>query len=831
MGLLRSEVMKRGTLIIPSHRARKLMDLLGRHGGLQLLDMNATSLRRQYKRYIQRIEEMERKLRFLFELIGGLSDVEICQNDPSAFLECDYSYQLEKVESTLNKLYDQFLRFRDNNLDLQNQRNSTLEEQFVVSMAVKYTRLGRRVTQDQFQKTAETNIPLRTSFEHSARQALLSHDTLMEEEYSPLSGYSPSVMFSSIAGVISTEAQHSFERILFHTTRGNSFGIFEQITEDDPQAKGKPLGVSAFVVYYQGSSQSIMAEKIRNVCTSFDCRIYDWITDPEEGQKRLTELPDKLLDKEKTLQAYEQYFKKEIAVLLEVAQPSRNSLIEDWRLFCIKEKAIYCALNLFEGEDIHMRVNCWFPASQENELRLILSKESQPEQVSALLLTDDSPVKDSPPTFTRSSDFTSVFQAIVDTYGIPRYREANPALFTTATLPFLFAIMYGDIGHGLCIFLMGLFLFSSYFNVKSLGDIGGMLYDSRYLIVLMGFFSVFCGSLYNEFFGLGLSIFGTRWVEIPTPHSNSTISHWNPSSGFPYPYGMDPKWKGAVNELSYLNSFKMKFSVIMAFVQMLGGILLKGSNTLHFNSPLDFIFEFLPQIILFISFVGYMAFLIIFKWMTPLTVNKPNLIQVMVKLSLFQRLQPNEVMFASQQRVQYNLLMWMVISIVLMVLPKPLILWAKKSVEERRRMLPMAQNGELMEPEKEEGEGVMDLFLHQFLEATEFILGILSNTASYLRLWALSLAHQQLSVIFFEKTVFLAFSGTNMFVMTLALFLLVTAFTCVTAGALLAMDSVECFLHALRLQWVEFQNKFYKADGVKFEPFELRRILAEVPVT
>jgi V-type H+-transporting ATPase subunit a len=43
---------------------------------------------------------------------------------------------------------------------------------------------------------------------------------------------------------------------------------------------------------------------------------------------------------------------------------------------------------------------------------------------------------------------TSVFQGIVNTYGVPRYREANPALFYIATFPFLFGVMYGGAPSG-----------------------------------------------------------------------------------------------------------------------------------------------------------------------------------------------------------------------------------------------------------------------------------------------------------------------------------------------------------------------------------------------
>jgi len=830
--------MKHGTLVLPVDRARQFIDLIGANTKMQFEDMNARDMYRPYKKYIQRIDEMERILRFLMDELTKVPGAEVIRNNVDNFLENADEYKLDEVEARLKQIHQDFIQFKENNAKLTGKRNAALEERYVVQTAIA----------SMAQISANTrSSPVREDgdqFEFAASRSLL------DDEEGGASRRTLETMFSNIAGVIPQAEQDRFARTLFRATRGNTFTHFQQIFEpmQDPKT-GREVHKSVFVIYFQdtrpGSSVSAMSEKIQKICSSYGVNTYRWPTSRESAEEMRISLQVQVEDQDRLLKAHENFVRSEATALLEPARFGSDSLIEEWRMFCLKEKSIYAALNLFEGH-MNLRANCWYPAAEEDEIRRMLIQHSAGQGLghsSAMLVSDRTMPRRSPPTYIRKNDFTAIFSDLVFEYGVPRYGEVNAALFTIVTFPFLFGVMFGDIGHGAMVWMVGIY---AVWNADELKFKMPGLHRARYLIFMMGLFSVYMGLLYNDFFSLGLHLFESRWEAPAGPHGpgehvvyKPVFDTKNEGGPGPYPFGMDPAWHSAQNELVYSNSMKMKLSVILGVLQMVLGLFLRFSNSTHEGNWVDFLFEGVPMMVFMVCFFGYMDIMILYKWVTPMA-EPPSIINSLIAMAMWSP-DPMPMFGDGLPRV---LMLITMLTVPLMLFPKPIIKMMKHKAQLREaehmvrargpggpgaaghgigRAMPLSdeESPHSKDEEAEEEFDFADCMIHQAIETIEYVLGSVSHTASYLRLWALSLAHQQLSLVFFNMTLVGVMEMSFPLNMILIYFAFAVWFA-LTLGILLGMDVMECVLHVLRLHWIEFQTKFYKGDGYYFVPFSHR---------
>jgi len=102
----------------------------------------------------------------------------------------------------------------------------------------------------------------------------------------------------------------------------------------------------------------------------------------------------------------------------------------------------------------------------------------------------------------------------------------------------------------------------------------------------MAFFATYCGLIYNDFLSISIpyskSCYKIKRNDIV--RENECV----------FPFGFDYVWNTSENKITYVNSFKMKISVIIGVIHMIIGIILKGLNAIHFGQLLSFFFEFLP---------------------------------------------------------------------------------------------------------------------------------------------------------------------------------------------------------------------------------------------
>uniref|UniRef100_A0A8C7YFZ0 V-type proton ATPase subunit a n=1 Tax=Oryzias sinensis TaxID=183150 RepID=A0A8C7YFZ0_9TELE len=611
-----------------------------------------------------------------------------------------------------------------------------------------------------------------------------------------------------ISGLIQRVKVEAFERMLWRVCKGYTILSYAEVDESLTDLDTGEIGKSVvFLISFWGDQ---IGQKVQKICDCYHCHLYPHPENDEERADVLDSLRTRIQDLNNVLHRTEEY-------LRQVLQKASESAFS-WVVQVKKMKAIYHILNLcsFDVTNKCLIAEVWCPISDLAKLRGRKGEATVPSFVNRI------PCTDTPPTLLRSNKFTSGFQSIVEAYGVGDYREVSPAPYTIITFPFLFAVMFGDLGHGIIMSLFALWMVlteKKQNKKRSNNEIWTTFFNGRYIILMMGLFSVYTGLIYNDCFSKSLNIFGSRWSikamftnqqwTNKTLQSNALLTMDPNVSGVfngPYPFGIDPIWNMAVNRLSFLNSYKMKMSVIVGVIHMSFGVVLSVFNHLHFKQKFNVYLLFLPELLFLLCLFGYLVFMIFYKWFAFSARESNQAPSILIHFINMFIMQGKDIppLYPGQTGLQIFLLLVAMLSVPVLLLGKPLYLyWLYRGGKGlRRRRFDFA-----------------DVCLHQAIHTIEYCLGCISNTASYLRLWALSLAHAQLSEVLWTMVMRLGFKITTK-VGVVFLVPVFGLFATLTVSILLVMEGLSAFLHALRLHWVEFQNKFYRGTGVKFLPFD-----------
>ncbi|XP_078056463.1 V-type proton ATPase 116 kDa subunit a 1-like [Mustelus asterias] len=780
--VFRSEEMCLVQLFFQTETAYCCVNELGELGLVQFRDLNPgiIAFQRKFVNEVRRCDEMERILRFLEKEItkANIPIIRSAGNDkapcPRDVIELETAF--EKLEKELKEINTNQEALKNNCLEL-------TELKFLL-----------QITEDFFEE-AESQL---SGSELPSEESVSV--TGFSRRHSSTSGGGP-LKLGFVAGVIKRERFPAFERLLWRICHGNIVLRHEEINIPvEDRMADEFVTKEVFLIFFQGE---LFKSKVRKICDGFHATVYPCPETLHERMEMSVGVNMRIADIYMVLDQTEKHRKD---LLLSAAKD-----VHKWNVKVKKMKAIYYTLNLC---NIDITQKCliaeiWCPVTDLKKVHYTLTKESVQNGSIMPPILNRIETNQTPPTFNKTNTFTAGFQNIVDAYGVGNYREVNPAPYSIITFPFIFAIMFGDCGHGLIMAIMalGMILYEKHHrNVDMNNEILSILCHGRYIILLMGLFSIYTGLIYNDCFSKTFNLFGSAWnvramFQPNGPWSNETLQksailQLNPAvlgafSGKPYPFGIDPIWNIAVNKLTFLNSYKMKMSVILGVIHMLFGVMLSLLNHIYFKEFNNIFLEFIPEVIFLIALFGYLVFLIIFKWCIFTVMESeiaPSILVHFINMLMFNYSGPAMTPFYCKQRsVQTFLVLIALLAVPWMLFIKPYLLYS-----DQQRTKHEFSFG--------------DTFVQQAIHTIEYCLGCVSNTASYLRLWALSLAHAELSEVLWHMVLHNGFTA-NKGLSSVGLTITFAAFAVLSVAILLVMEGLSAFLHALRLHWWVHKNK------------------------
>ena len=941
MGLLKGEEIVHKKIRMPGHipKAIKILEKIASFDEdvVEFIDITENDLeaKKSFSPLIRRCENMEVKLsaleKFADEFNIPIDNYKTYQEFKTALSKDQEKRQIKDntyfdyveaeildEDKTISDLYESYNKIKEN-LMIEIQRKITLEKYFSLTAATIIDQnnprksSGRKSVNKNSINNEENDNNLENYFNNLNQSGMsnISVDSIIREnQYEP------------ITGLCYAMDELRMKRMIFRVSRDKVLCTFFDAEFPEEFKPREPMKI--FVMFCPKIDYLIA--KMLKVCDVYNCPRFD-IPDNYVGHvmEILPDISEKILEHKNYLFEAKKTLKSHLEDYILIKRK-----LQLYKIYFKKEKLIFLNLSKCNCGDNFIDGEVWVLKKNFHKLNKELNKGDDEESMASFIDVKDYGMDR--PTYITFNDFSFPFQEIVNQYGIPNYHEINPGFFTIITFPFLFGIMFGDIGHSLILLVISLYLFylankgkknniinsdempNDNFELNVEQNILDSRDDSilkscvqfRYFFLLCSIFGMFCGLMYNEFFSVPLDLFGSCYNSSKDGKliQDKVVINEYGSKKCVYPVGLDPVWIGNQNELTYTNSLKMKLSIIVGVIHMLLGIGIKGINFFNSRKYNAFIFEFLPQFLFMFILFGYLIYMIYYKWGTDYdedTSQAPSLLTIMINMAIKFGSVDGKPLFKSifglpQETFNIVILFFCLLLIPIMLFVKPIYFYLnklktkgisfrndnialienenknednlniinneninnnliiddfddninneedKKSHKSEEYSLSLSQESILKPNEhysklysiqkkkyKEESKEkfkFVEIFIEQLIDVIEYVLGTVSNTASYLRLWALSLAHTALSHVFIEKTFieYIQNDKVNIVSSVIGVFIYFFVFLCATVFILIFMDAMECILHTLRLHWVEFQNKFFKGNGYLFKPFSFKSI-------